>query len=123
LPKLPLPWVIIIVLIAIIYLLLEGGYRLHQAERAKYAAQIARHQPELPARSVFSIEQYAKGLLTYARKVKAGDQPDSVHMFSKSHLQGRLGSDGDKIDQVMDHLVKSGHATAVPNRPDHWFID
>ena len=119
LPKLPLPWAVIIVLAAIIYILIEGGYRLRQAERAKYEAELAKYVDN-PA---FSVERHAEGILTYARHRKAERQTDVKLMFCKKSLQPVMGDTPEKLEEVMEHLIKSGHAMKANGYPDCWYID
>lgn len=103
---------IIIILVAIIFLLIEGGYRFHQAELAKYADK-----------HIFNIAQHGEGILTYARNRKAERPTGTNLMFCRKSLQPVLGDNPEKFEDVMAYLVKSGHAMKALGHPECWYID
>jgi hypothetical protein len=75
------------------------------------------------ASPVFGIEQYARGLLTYAKSKTAESPKDVKIMFCKKTLQAALSDDAEMLGDVMEYLVKSGHAVKVPGHPECWYID
>ena len=76
LPVIPLPWFLVILLLAVLIVLVEGGYRLRQADYAKFEATLDDRRQAL-------IERCVQGVLTYAKNRKAERKDVDRLMFSK----------------------------------------